>query len=499
MKPEGPPRVGFRLALRALLAGLLVTVITAAAVATAALRELDDILDPIRQPGRADIRIPELDTPPPGGPRTFMILGSDKREGADRLSPPRSDTILLVRADPDAEAVTVTSIPRDLKVDVPGHGQNKINAAFELGGRKGGPGLVVKTIKKLFKDKIGQDLPITNVMVMDYGAFRRAVNYIDGVYVDVDRHYFNDNSSGENYATIDVDAGYQKLMGKDALDYVRYRHGDNDIVRGARQQDFLRQAKAQIGAKQIFEKRDRLLKVFAAYTQTDKSLQDAKPLLDLGQLAFLSAGHPVREIKFPAIVPDSPTAAYVGYSQGRLPGAVDQFLSGRTATSSSGASRPSRRRSSRPHKSKPVQLDAAQTKGEDQAIVASRGTPFPVYFPTKVGPGGTYQGPGRPYRLRTLDGSKRRAYVMVVQLPGVGEYYDVEGMNWTNPPLLQKPDARRRIGPHTYSLYFDGSKLRLVAFRAGNAVYWVTNTLTRSLTNKQMLAIAASMRPLGHG
>ena len=88
-----------------------------------------------------------------------------------------------------------------------------------------------------------------------------------------------------------------------------------------------------------------------------------------------------------------------------------------------------------------MQLDAAQTKGEDQAIVASRGTPFPVYFPTKVGPGGTYQGPGRPYRLRTLDGSKRRAYVMVVQLPGVGEYYDVEGMNWTNPPMLA--EARR--------------------------------------------------------
>ena len=95
---------------------------TAAAVATAALRELDDILDPIRKPGRADIEIPELDTPPPGGPRTFMILGSDKREGADRYSPPRSDTILLARADPDTDAITVMSIPRDLKVDIPGHG-----------------------------------------------------------------------------------------------------------------------------------------------------------------------------------------------------------------------------------------------------------------------------------------------------------------------------------------------------------------------------------------
>jgi hypothetical protein len=72
-------------------------------------------------------------------------------------------------------------------------------------------------------------------------------------------------------------------------------------------------------------------------------------------------------------------------------------------------------------------------------------------------------------------------------------------MNWLNPPILQKPDARRTIGARTYALYFDGSKLRVVAFRAGNAVYWVTNTLTRSLSNKQMLGIAASMRPLGHG
>ena len=86
-------------------------------------------------------------------------------------------------------------------------------------------------------------------MIMDYGAFRRAVDYIDGVYVDIDRDYFNDNSSGENYATIDIDPGYQKLRGKDALDYVRYRHTDNDLVRAARQQDFLRQAKNAAGVR----------------------------------------------------------------------------------------------------------------------------------------------------------------------------------------------------------------------------------------------------------
>jgi LCP family protein required for cell wall assembly len=245
---ERPPRVGLKLALRALLACALVMTLTATAVATTVLREVDDILEPLRLPGRADIDVPELDKADAGGPRTFMILGSDKREGADAASPPRSDTILLARADPDKDAIAVMSLPRDLKVDIPGHGENKINAAFEFGGRKGGPRLVVRTVKKLFQDSIGEQFPITNVMVMDYGAFRRAVNYIKGVYVDIDRDYFNDNSSGENYATIDIDPGYQKLWGKDALDYVRYRHTDNDLVRAARQQDFLRQAKNAAGS-----------------------------------------------------------------------------------------------------------------------------------------------------------------------------------------------------------------------------------------------------------
>ena len=52
-------------------------------MATAVLREVDDILEPLRLPGRADIEVPELDKADAGGPRTFMILGSDKREGVD--------------------------------------------------------------------------------------------------------------------------------------------------------------------------------------------------------------------------------------------------------------------------------------------------------------------------------------------------------------------------------------------------------------------------------
>jgi polyisoprenyl-teichoic acid--peptidoglycan teichoic acid transferase len=510
--PEAPPRVGFKLALRALLACVLVMVITAAAVATAALRELNDILDPIRKPGRADIRIPELDTPPPGGPRTFMILGSDKRNGADRSSPARSDTILLARADPDASAITVTSIPRDLKVDVPGHGQNKINAAFELGGRKGGPGLVVKTIKKLFKDRIGQNLPITNVMVMDYGAFRRAIDYIDGVYVDVDRHYFNDNSSGENYATIDVDAGYQKLMGQDALDYVRYRHGDNDLVRAARQQDFIRQAKDAAGVRRLLSgglgAKRHLIQVFSRYFRVDASLRSNKQIISLLKLAiFLSSTSPkVNQVKFPAHDAPNPqldSNLYINKSDLRT--VYRQFMSLEgSATPAKGPVKeakktPVPRTSKAKKKDAPVPgLEDTRHEGEDLAVLADPKLRFPFYYPAVRTKGSTYVGNEQPriYELKDETGKKQQAYRLVLHAPGVGEYYGVQGMTWKAPPILDNPDRTVRRAGRKLRLYYDGARLRLVSWKSKKAVYWVTNTLTKDIGDAQMLEIASSLRRL---
>ncbi|HET8754711.1 MAG TPA: LCP family protein [Solirubrobacteraceae bacterium] len=510
---DRPPRVGFSLAWRALLACLLVLVITAAAVATAALRELDDILDPIRKPGRADIEIPELDTPPPGGPRTFMILGSDKREGADRFSPPRSDTILLARADPNTEAITVLSIPRDLKVDIPGHGKNKINAAFELGGRKQGPALVVRTIKKLFRDQTGENFPITNVMVMDYGAFRRAVNYIDGVYVDIDRDYFNDNSSGENYATIDVDPGYQKLKGKDALDYVRYRHGDNDLVRAARQQDFLRQAKNAAGVRQLLSgglgESRHLIQVFSRYFRVDKSLRSNKQVLSLLKLAiYLSAKNPkVTEVSFPAYdAPNPQLDSNLYVKADDLRKVYRRFMSldkaaeppkdapEETTSSTSGGKRKREKASSETV----AGLEDTRREGEDLAVLADPKLKFPFYFPTVRAKGSSYSGPEQPriYKLKDETGKKQQAYRLVLRAPGIGEYYGIQGMTWKAPPILDDPDRTVRDGNRKLRLYYDGQHLRLVAWKTNKGVYWVSNTLTQSIGNAQMLEIAGSLRRL---
>ena len=104
------------------------------------------------------------------------------------------------------------SLPRDLKVKVPGAGTSKINAAYEIGG----PGKTVATIKRLFDDATGEKFPINNVINVNFGGFKRAVNYVGGVYVDVDRRYYNDNTTaapGEAYATIDVAARLPEAQG----------------------------------------------------------------------------------------------------------------------------------------------------------------------------------------------------------------------------------------------------------------------------------------------
>jgi polyisoprenyl-teichoic acid--peptidoglycan teichoic acid transferase len=470
---------------RFLIGSAVVVGLTTIAVAATVLLEVWHLSDIVNKGHTLSLGSGDITAPEAGSPQTIMILGSDHRKQDQPGDRPHSDTILLMRLDPGHPATTLMSIPRDLKVDVPGLGTTKINQAYYAGG----PKLALRTVKRLLSTP-GHPFQVNHIVDINFRGFRRAVDYVGCVYVAVDRRYFNPEGTG--YAAIDIQPGYQRLCGEDALAYARYRHGDNDIVRGARQQDFLRQAKAQISAKSIFDKRDRLLEVFSVYAQTDKSLHDPHALLDLGQLAAFSAGHPVREVRFPAIVPDSPTAAYVGYSRSRLPAAVDEFLSGKAKAASS---HPSRRRSSSSHRrSRPAPLDNAATQGQDQAIVAAQGTRFPVYYPTKIAPGSQYQGGGRAYRIRDLKGGKHRAYAMVVQMPGVGEYYDVQGMNWTDPPILAKPDEQRTIAGRQYSIFYDGGHIRLVAFRAGNAVYWITNTLTRALSNKQMLGIAQSMR-----
>ena len=270
MNPQEPaPSLAKRMWVRFAFAGLIIVAFSAAATATAGLLEVKDLSEQLHPSGKAPIKVPEL-TPVEKGPQTILLMGSDVRKiDRQRGLKGNSDTMILVRLDPTKKATALLSIPRDLKARIPGHGTAKINAAFPEGGTR----LTVKTIQ--------ENLPgiqINHVVNTNFKGFQALVNKVGCVYVDIDRRYFNDNAIA--YATIDVKPGYQKMCGSRALDYVRFRHEDTDLVRGARQQDFIRQARSQVGVKKILEDRKEFLRLFGKYTDTDiHGLQQTLSLL----------------------------------------------------------------------------------------------------------------------------------------------------------------------------------------------------------------------------
>jgi hypothetical protein len=294
---------------------------------------------------------------------------------------------------------------------------------------------------------------------------------------------------------------------------VRYRHGDNDLVRAARQQDFLRQAKDAAGVRRLLagglgEKRH-LIQVFSRYFRVDASLRSNKQVLSLLKLAiFLGAKSPkVNEVKFKAYDAPNPqldSNLYVHKSDLRT--VYRQFMSLEgSAAPAKGPVKPVKKPStSRPakrkhHKGGPVPgLEDDRREGEDLAVIADPKLKFPFYFPGARMKGSTYSGSEQPrvYNLKDETGKKQQAYRLVLHAPGVGEYYGVQGMTWKAPPILDKPDRVVRRGGRKLRLYYDGARLRLVAWKSKRAVYWVSNTLTDDIGEAQMLEIASSLRRL---
>jgi hypothetical protein len=144
-------------------------------------------------------------------------------------------------------------------------------------------------------------------------------------------------------------------------------------------------------------------------------------------------------------------------------------------------------------------LQRDRISGENQAISSQRKLPFPVYFPTVSLVGSSYVKIPRTYDIYDRAHHRYRAYRIVAQAPGIGDYYGIQGMNWTAPPILDNPSETRKLRGRSYDLFFDGSRLRLVAWRTKRAVYWVSNTLLETLTNAQMLDIARSFARLKRG
>lgn len=145
-------------------------------------------------------------------PYYVLLLGSDARE-TDTTS--RSDTMILARIDANVGKATLVSIPRDTKVEIEGHGTQKINAAYAFGGPAG----AVQAVESL------SGIEISHYAEIHFDELETAVDQLGGIWVDVP---VSNNQTGSSNTGVELNAGMQRLNGEQALAFARERYGYNE-------------------------------------------------------------------------------------------------------------------------------------------------------------------------------------------------------------------------------------------------------------------------------
>jgi LCP family protein required for cell wall assembly len=183
-------------------------------------------------------------------PVTVLVMGLDYGDwSADREGPSRTDTMILLTMDPLTMTAGVLNIPRDLWVNIPGFGYGKINTAYYLGEANqlpgGGPGLAIKAVEGLL------GVPINYYAQVDFYAFVKFIDIIDGILVNVEQEIKIDPIGSGN--TIILTPGQHRLYGPEALAYARARYTDGgDFDRARRQQEVLLEIRRRVFKPEVF-------------------------------------------------------------------------------------------------------------------------------------------------------------------------------------------------------------------------------------------------------
>jgi LCP family protein required for cell wall assembly len=236
-KPPGRPRWGRRVGLALLILFVLLVVWSVASYLSFRAGVADANA---RLPKAVEAGLARQEGALASKPSLILLLGTDGDKTAARADASRSDSILLVRTDPGRHRLAYLSIPRDLRVEIPGHGANKINAAFQLGG----PSLTLKTVRAL------TGLSPNHVVIVDFDDFRTAIDALGGVEIDVPKPIqsnrfdcpYKTDARCQQWQGWRFAKGKQKMNGKRALIYSRVRENrldpsENDLTRGGRQQE----------------------------------------------------------------------------------------------------------------------------------------------------------------------------------------------------------------------------------------------------------------------
>jgi LCP family protein required for cell wall assembly len=291
-QPEPPRRSRRSLALSILGWGATVIVVCATGVAGGAYLYLHESVAAVA-PKSIDVKVTakRLDLPIAGEPATALVIGYDLRANEAKGTPSRSDTLMLVRANPKDETISLLSFPRDLRAEIVCPGKStytdKINAAYARCGARG----TLETVRKLTGTHVNY------LITVNFRGFRQLVDKLGGIWMDVDRRYLNTRGGtcSSCYATINLQPGYQRLGGYQALDFVRFRHTDSDFYRNARQQSFVRALKDQIRTNFSLTKLPKVIRVLTSnieVAQGGGKDVSAKTVLSYAVLAYsLPPGH----------------------------------------------------------------------------------------------------------------------------------------------------------------------------------------------------------------
>jgi LCP family protein required for cell wall assembly len=500
--PPEPPRRRLWMAKRILLAALGIVALSGGATYAIARNEVSKVVEALGQNKPVKVAPKVLAPTSKGAPETLLLIGNDERpppkDNPEGAVLPHSNEMLLVRIDPSKPTISMLSIPRELQVTFTApNGEvitNRINSAYTYGyedggGTSGGVKLMVETLKNVL------GIPVINhVFVTNFKRFKRAVDEMGCVYMTVDKRYYHANEpGGEQYFEINLQPGYQRLCGKQALEFVANRHESTSLVRDARDQRFLLEVKAEYGPT-LFEDREKFERILGKAMETD--LHGEEQVLQLLELLVESAGKPVRQVPFHVtLLPTVDTA-----SPEQIAEAARSFLNGTAAISTRKvsqavkAARPKRHaRSGAPE----LSLTPTSEEALAQARSLAPQLPFALEYPRVR----NAYADAEPDALRLYDIDDRQGhlhpiYVIVIDRGDLGEYYDVQGSTWTDPPLLENPSQTTQIGSRTYSLYYAGEEIRTVAWHEAGAEYWIQNTLTNSVQPREMLAMAEQTLPV---
>ncbi len=210
----------------------------------------------------------------------FLLMGIDRRPGETGAT--NTDSMIVVSVDPATKSVSMLSVPRDLWVPIPGYGENRINTAYWAGVSHNYPGGGPALAKRTVQYNIG--IPINYYIIISFVGFRRVVDALGGVTIDVPRDLYDPSFPDDTYGyrPLYISKGVHHFNGQQTLDYARTRHVDSDFGRMTRQQQVLMAIKDQALRLDVLPKIPALWAAKDDTVQTDLGLQD---IIALAQLA----------------------------------------------------------------------------------------------------------------------------------------------------------------------------------------------------------------------